>query len=71
MNVFWKRTARGLHSLVFDSVSRMSRNADEGYALYEELCSSGSPCASWKNLILIRRPIRKPSQQRYQRQELM
>ena len=27
--------------LVFDSVSRMSRNAEEGFALYNELCSIG------------------------------
>lgn len=36
----WKklyRKAKAGDSIVFDSVSRMSRNADEGFALYEEL----------------------------------
>ena len=36
----WKRLYRKLESgdtVVFDSVSRMSRNAEEGFALYKEL----------------------------------
>ena len=40
----WNRLYRILMSgdtVVFDSVSRMSRNAEEGFALYEELYRSG------------------------------
>lgn len=33
------RTLQAGDTIVFDSVSRMSRNAEEGYALYEELYS--------------------------------
>lgn len=35
------RKAKAGDSIVFDSVSRMSRNADEGFALYEELYNRG------------------------------
>ena len=40
----WQRLKRKLKSgdtVIFDSVSRMSRNADEGFAEYEELYLSG------------------------------
>ena len=40
----WNKLYRALcagDTIVFDSVSRMSRNADEGYALYEELYEKG------------------------------
>lgn len=40
----WNKLYRALRAgdtIVFDSVSRMSRNADEGYALYEELYGKG------------------------------
>lgn len=36
----YKRIKKG-DIIVFDSVSRMSRNAEEGFALYEELYNSG------------------------------
>lgn len=35
------RTVRNGEGIVFDSVSRMSRNAEEGFALYEKLYSEG------------------------------
>lgn len=35
------KTIRPNDTIVFDSVSRMSRNSDEGYALYEELFNKG------------------------------
>lgn len=40
----WNRLYKALNSgdtVVFDSVSRMSRNAEEGFALYEELYTNG------------------------------
>ena len=40
----WNRlfaTAKEGDTVVFDSVSRMSRNADEGFAVYEELYKRG------------------------------
>ena len=40
----WNKLTRKLHtgdSIIFDSVSRMSRNADEGYAAYEALYQRG------------------------------
>lgn len=39
-NKLYKKVKTG-DSIVFDSVSRMSRNADEGFALYEELYNKG------------------------------
>lgn len=39
-NKLYKRVKAG-DSIVFDSVSRMSRNADEGFNLYEELFNKG------------------------------
>lgn len=39
-NKLYKKVKKG-DSIVFDSVSRMSRNADEGFALYEELYNKG------------------------------
>lgn len=39
-NKLYKRVKAG-DTVVFDSVSRMSRNADEGFALYEELYNKG------------------------------
>ena len=38
-------------TIVFDSVSRMSRNADEGFALYKELYSKGI------NLVFLKEPL--------------
>lgn len=35
------RKAKAGDTIVFDSVSRMSRNADEGFSLYEELYNKG------------------------------
>ena len=35
------KTIRPNDTIVFDSVSRMSRNSDEGYTLYEELFNKG------------------------------
>ncbi len=35
------RTVKAGEGIVFDSVSRMSRNAEEGFALYEKLYSEG------------------------------
>lgn len=35
------KTIRPNDTIVFDSVSRMSRNSDEGYTLYEELLNKG------------------------------
>lgn len=35
------RTIKPNDTIVFDSVSRMSRNSDEGYTLYEELFNKG------------------------------
>ena len=37
-------------TIIFDSVSRMSRNADEGFALYEELYNKGI------NLVFLKEP---------------
>lgn len=40
----WNRLYRALEpgdAVIFDSVSRMSRNAEEGYALYEKLYTGG------------------------------
>lgn len=40
----WKKLYKKLRpddTIIFDSVSRMSRNADEGFALYEELYNDG------------------------------
>ena len=37
-------------TIIFDSVSRMSRNADEGFALYEELYNKGV------NLVFLKEP---------------
>ena len=40
----WLKLYRGLQSgdtVIFDSVSRMSRNAEEGFALYEDLYKKG------------------------------
>ena len=45
-----KRVKSG-DTIVFDSVSRMSRNAEEGIALYEELYSKGI------NLIFLKEPL--------------
>lgn len=39
-NKLYKKVKTG-DTVVFDSVSRMSRNADEGFALYEELYNKG------------------------------
>lgn len=39
-NKLLKQVKKG-DTIVFDSVSRMSRNADEGFALYEELFNKG------------------------------
>ena len=39
-NKLYKKVKEG-DTVVFDSVSRMSRNADEGFALYEELFNRG------------------------------
>ena len=39
-NKLYKKAKTG-DTIVFDSVSRMSRNADEGFALYEELYNKG------------------------------
>lgn len=39
-NKLYKKAKSG-DTIVFDSVSRMSRNADEGFKLYEELYSKG------------------------------
>lgn len=39
-NKLYKRVKAG-DTIVFDSVSRMSRNADEGFKLYEELYNKG------------------------------
>lgn len=39
-NKLYKKVKTG-DTIVFDSVSRMSRNADEGFALYEELYNKG------------------------------
>lgn len=39
-NKLYKKAKVG-DTIVFDSVSRMSRNADEGFALYEELYNKG------------------------------
>ena len=33
-------------TIIFDEVSRISRNADEGFSLYMELISRGVPCVS-------------------------
>lgn len=40
----WKKLYKKLQTgdtIIFDSVSRMSRNADEGFALYEKLYNNG------------------------------
>lgn len=40
----WNKLVKGLRegdTIVFDSVSRMSRNADEGYKAYEDLYTKG------------------------------
>ena len=39
-NKLYKRIKAG-DTIVFDSVSRMSRDSDEGFALYEELYTKG------------------------------
>lgn len=39
-NKLYKKIKAG-DTIIFDSVSRMSRNADEGFALYEELYNKG------------------------------
>ena len=39
-NKLYKKVKAG-DTIIFDSVSRMSRNADEGFALYEELYNNG------------------------------
>lgn len=39
-NKLYKKVKAG-DTVIFDSVSRMSRNADEGFALYEELYNKG------------------------------
>ena len=39
-NKLYKKIESG-DTIIFDSVSRMSRNADEGFSLYEELYSKG------------------------------
>lgn len=44
------RQVRSGDTLVFDSVSRMSRNAEEGYATYEDLASRGV------NLVFLKEP---------------
>lgn len=49
-NKLLKRLQSG-DTIVFDSVSRMSRNAEEGIALYEELYSKGI------NLIFLKEPL--------------
>lgn len=49
----FEKLLRGIESgdtIVFDSVSRMSRDADEGYALYEELYKKGI------NLVFLKEP---------------
>ena len=48
-NKLLKRLKSG-DTLVFDSVSRMSRNADEGFELYEKLYSDGI------NLVFLKEP---------------
>lgn len=39
-NKLYKKAKAG-DTIIFDSVSRMSRNADEGFCLYEELYNKG------------------------------
>lgn len=49
----WNRLMKQLHegdTVVFDEVSRMSRNADEGFAIYRELFAKGI------NLVFIKEP---------------
>ena len=46
-------------TIVFDSVSRMSRNAEDGYTLYEELYHRGVELIFLKNHILIQAHIRR------------
>ena len=45
------KTIRPNDTIVFDSVSRMSRNSDEGYTLYEELFNKGITMFFSKNRI--------------------
>ena len=42
-------------TIIFDSVSRMSRNADEGFALYEQLYSKGVNLVFLRNLTSIQK----------------
>lgn len=49
-NKLYKKVKSG-DTLIFDSVSRMSRNADEGYKIYEELFSKGV------NLVFLKEPL--------------
>lgn len=44
------KKVRGADTIVFDSVSRMSRSAEEGFALYESLFSQGV------NLVFLKEP---------------
>ncbi len=49
----WNKLTRNLRTgdtIIFDSVSRMSRNAAEGYAAYEELYKKGI------NLVFLKEP---------------
>ena len=45
------KTVKDGDTIIFDSVSRMSRNADEGFAAYEELYKRGV------NLIFLKEPL--------------
>ena len=49
LNKLLKKVTTG-DTIVFDSVSRMSRNADEGFALYEDLYNKGV------NLVFLKEP---------------
>ena len=55
------RILRAGDVVVFDSVSRMSRNAEEGFALYDDLYHKGirlsSPCQTVQNSLLDMRSI--------------
>ena len=47
------RVLKAGDTVVFDSVSRMSRNAEEGFALYEDLYHKGMPSIQkWSDLSL-------------------
>ncbi len=51
--------AREGDTIVFDSVSRMSRDAEEGFQVYEDLYNRGVNLVFLKSRILILTPIRK------------